>query len=445
MRPLRSASSWVTTPTCRLADGQLEPLAAQLLDEDAELQLAAPLHLPRVGPVGVAHAQRDVADELGIQAVLEQARRELRAVAARERRGVDADDDAQRRLVDGDDRQRPRVGGVGECLADRHVGDAGDLDELARPGLVGGDTLERLGDVELGELGLLDAAVGAAPGDGLALAQRPVVDPADRQAPDVRRRVEVRHARLQRMAVLERRRGDRLHEQVEQRHEVAGEVGRRLGRRATGLGVAVDDREVDLVLVGIEVEEQLLDLVDDLVDARVGAVDLVDDEHDREARLERLAQHEPRLRQRALGRVDEQQDAVDHRHPALDLAAEVGMARRVDDVDLRPRVPDRRVLGEDRDPALALEIHRVHDPVVDLGALAERPGLAQHRVDQRRLAVVDVGDDRDVAEVLAALGHPPRIGGRQSPATSNRRATVKRVSEPGTRSRSSPARVRTFA
>ena len=33
------------------------------------------------------------------------------------------------------------------------------------PGLLGRDALERLGDVELGDLRRLDAAVGAAPGD----------------------------------------------------------------------------------------------------------------------------------------------------------------------------------------------------------------------------------------------------------------------------------------
>ena len=57
---------------------------------------------------------------------------------------------------------------------------------------------------------------------------------------------------------------------------------------------------------------------------------------------ERLLQHEAGLRQRPLRGVDQQQDAVDHRQRALDLAAEVGVARRVDDVDLhavvdRPR------------------------------------------------------------------------------------------------------------
>ena len=65
----------------------------------------------------------------------------------------------------------------------------------------------------------------------------------------------------------------------------------------------------------------------DLGDAGVGAVGLVDQEDDGQLRLERLAQHEAGLRQRALARVDEQHDAVDHRQAALDLAAEVGVAR----------------------------------------------------------------------------------------------------------------------
>ena len=118
---------------------------------------------------------------------------------------------------------------------------------------------------------------------------------------------------------------------VSSRRDVDGEPG------PAGLRVAVDDRELDLRLVRIEVEEELVDLVDDLLDPRVRTIDLVDDEDHREPRLERLAQHESRLRQRPLARIDEQQHAVDHPQPALDLAAEVGVAGRVDDVDLRRR------------------------------------------------------------------------------------------------------------
>ena len=168
-------------------------------------------------------------------------------------------------------------------------------------------------------------------------------------------------------------------------------------------GDAVDDREVELVDVGVEVEEQLLDLVDHLGHPRVGAVDLVDHEDDRQLGLERLAQHEPGLGQRPLGRVDEQQHAVDHRQPALDLAAEVGVARCVDDVDLHVAVLDRRVLGEDGDALLALEVHRVHDALADVLVVTEGARLPEHLVDEGGLAVVDVGHDGHVAQVGAGL------------------------------------------
>ena len=72
---------------------------------------------------------------------------------------------------------------------------------------------------------------------------------------------------------------------------------------------------------------------------------------------------------------------------------------------------DRRLLGEDRDALLALEVARVHHPVDDGLVRAERAGLAEHRVDERGLAVVDVGDDRDVAQVVAD-GGGGRVEGR---------------------------------
>ena len=198
-------------------------------------------------------------------------------------------------------------------------------------------------------------------------------------------------------------RGNALEDELAQRLEVAAlDVG--VERRPTGARVRVDDRELDLVLVGAEIDEELVHLVEDLGDARVGPVDLVDDEDHRQVRFERLAQHEARLRERALARVDEQQHAVDHRERPLDLAAEVGVTGRVDDVERHVAVADRRVLGEDRDALLALEVVRVHDPLVDVLVGAERARLPEQGVDERGLAVVDVGDDRHVAQIVAR-GH----------------------------------------
>ena len=85
----------------------------------------------------------------------------------------------------------------------------GDGDDVAGPRLGGLDAVERLGHVELRHLGALDGAVGAAPGDLLALADRAVPHPADREPADVRRGVEIRDERLQRMPLLVDRRRDR--------------------------------------------------------------------------------------------------------------------------------------------------------------------------------------------------------------------------------------------
>ena len=115
--------------------------------------------------------------------------------------------------------------------------------------------------------------------------------------------------------------------------------------------------------------------------------------------LQRLADHELGLRHRPLGRVDQHDDAVDHVQDALHLAAEVGVAGRVDDVDARVLPLHRGALGQDGDAALALQVVGVHGALGDLLVLAEGAGLRQQLVDEGGLAMVDVCDDRDIAQV----------------------------------------------
>ena len=398
----------------RLPDRQLEPFAAHLLDEHLELELAAALDFPPVGPLGGKDAKGNVADELAAQARLDVGRGHLVALATGERGCVGSERHRERGLVDRDHGQRPRVVRVGQRFADRHLRDAGNGDDLARSGLLGLDPLERVRHVELGHLRALDRPVGAAPRDLLRTPDRALDHPAEREAADVRRGIEVRDQRLKRMALFVCGRRNMLDDQVEQRLEVVCQRVR-LQPGQAGAGIAVDDRELDLALVGVEVEEELVHLVHDLDDPRVGAVDLVHHEDHRQLRLERLAQHEPGLGEGALTRVDEQENPVDHRQPALDLAAEVGMARRVDDVDLRLAVADSRVLGQDRDSLLALQVARVHDPFGHVLVRTERSRLPEHRVHERGLAVVDMRDDRNVADV-GPLGHRARVAAIRCPS-----------------------------
>ena len=132
----------------------------------------------------------------------------------------------------------------------------------------------------------------------------------------------------------------------------------------------------------------------------VGAVDLVDHHDDLEVGGQRMRENEARLGLGTLVCVDDQQGAVGHVQHALDLAAEIGVAGRVDDVDLDVLVGDRDVLRQDGDAALALLVVAVEDALLDLLVGAEHAGGVQQAVYQRRLAMVDVRNDGHVAQIL---------------------------------------------
>ena len=133
--------------------------------------------------------------------------------------------------------------------------------------------------------------------------------------------------------------------------------------------------------------------------ALVGAVYLVEDKYDAVPQLQRAAEHEPGLRHGSLRGVDQQYDAVDHLEYALHLAAEVGVTRGVDNVYLVVAVVHGGVLREDGYAALTFQVAGVHDSLGHLLVLVEHARLLEHLVHQRGLAVVDVGDYRDVSQM----------------------------------------------
>ena len=126
---------------------------------------------------------------------------------------------------------------------------------------------------------------------------------------------------------------------------------------------------------------------------------------DGEVVLEREVAVGEGLRLDALRRVDEEQRALARGQAARHLVAEVDVAGRVDEVQDVVVPVEPHVLRLDGDAPLPLEVHRVevlgpHVPRVD-GA-----GELEDAVGERRLAVVDVGDDAEVAEPLEP-GHTP--------------------------------------
>jgi hypothetical protein len=130
-----------------------------------------------------------------------------------------------------------------------------------------------------------------------------------------------------------------------------------------------------------------------------GLSSLVDDDDRSQTSFERFAQNESRLGHRAFTGIYDQECAFDHSENALHFATEVGVSRGVDDVDQKVFIRDGSIFRQNGDAALALEVVGVHDALDELLILSEDAGLSQKTIDKCRLAVVDVSDDRDIANV----------------------------------------------
>ena len=149
--------------------------------------------------------------------------------------------------------------------------------------------------------------------------------------------------------------------------------------------------------------QDVLELAFRLLDVRVRQIDLVDDRDDRQVLLRRQMHVGDRLRLDALRRVHDQQRAFAGRQAARHFVGEIHVARRVDQVQL-VRLAVLRLVGHrhrmrlDGDAALAFEVHRIEHLLAHL-AFCQRARRLQQPVRQRRLAVINVGDDAEIPYV----------------------------------------------
>ena len=137
-------------------------------------------------------------------------------------------------------------------------------------------------------------------------------------------------------------------------------------------------------------------------------VNLVDHRNDLEVFINGGIGVGHRLRLNSLEGIDQQHRPFTAGQAAGDLVVKVDVARRVDQVELVPFAlvlvlhPDSPSL--DGDAPLPLQFHVVEHLRLQLPFI-DCLGVLQQPVGQGALAVVDVGNDREVADVLAVEGH----------------------------------------
>ena len=119
--------------------------------------------------------------------------------------------------------------------------------------------------------------------------------------------------------------------------------------------------------------------------------------------VERLIDIGEGLRLDALRRIDDQQRAFTGGQTPADLIGEIDMTRRVHQVQLIGLAVFRLVfqpdgLRLDGNAALALNIHAVEDLLLHLAQFEAAANLDQP-VGQRRFPMIDMGDDREIANM----------------------------------------------
>src|SRR6266545_1063094 len=65
----------------------------------------------------------------------------------------------------------------------------------------------------------------------------------------------------------------------------------------------------------------------------------------------------------------------------------------------------RSIFGHDGYATLSLQVHRIHHAVANLLVIAKGSRLSQHGIHQRGLAVIDVRNNCQVANILSFLTH----------------------------------------
>ena len=150
--------------------------------------------------------------------------------------------------------------------------------------------------------------------------------------------------------------------------------------------------------------DYVLDLRNDFLRLGRRQIDLVEYRQHFEALIDRRDAVGNTLRLDTLGRIHDEECSFAGRQRAGNLVREIHVAGRIDEIQLvglaiAGMVFKRYALRLDRDAALALEVHRVQDLLRHL-TVSQAAAYLDKPIGERRLAMINMSDDREVAYLL---------------------------------------------
>ncbi len=315
------------------ADHEFEPLSPHGLDQDGHLELPASFDDEAVGFFCVFHADGHVAEGLLVKALPDLARLHVFPLFSGKGGGVAGKEHGDGRLVYGDPRQG--LGGLAgaDGVADLHLLDPPQDDNVPRLGRFHFSQVDPVVNLELGD----------PKGDGLPLpvqayhflvASHPAVkDFAHRQPSEIVGVVQVGHQHLEGLLGVVNRRRDLFEDGLEQGSEVSSLFLRGLlGDPLAPDGV--QDREIDLFFRGVQVEKKAINFVKHFLRPGIFAINLVDHHDDLQPGFQSFLEDKSRLGQGPFRGIHQEEDAVHHHQGPLHFPSEVCVPGGVQDVDL---------------------------------------------------------------------------------------------------------------
>lgn len=127
-------------------------------------------------------------------------------------------------------------------------------------------------------------------------------------------------------------------------------------------------------------------------------IDLIEHRNNCEIMFHSHIEHRQRLRLNTLRGIHEQNGSFTRGEAAAHLVPKIRMPRSVDEIELHTRILHTHRLELDGNPPLALQIHGIQQLRFHLTMLLGASQL-DHAVGKRGLAVIDVRDDAEIADI----------------------------------------------
>ena len=189
---------------------------------------------------------------------------------------------------------------------------------------------------------------------------------------------------------------------VEQIFDIVGRLGP-VCRHPAVLGRTVNYREVELVFCSIEVAHQVEHHLVHLFRATVRLIYLINNDDRLQSELQCLLEHETGLRHRTLESIDEEEASVCHVEHALNLTTEVRVSRSIKNINFSTFPIDGNVFRKNCDTPLTFEVVSIKHFATVILTVAEKLSSEHHLVYESCLAMVDMGNNCYVSNVLHCI------------------------------------------